>query len=211
MIFLRKQRSCMGIALLLLFGLTSCGGIPRIIILHDPLSAQEHLQLGIIYESQGDQDLAISEYRRALKKGGGLPEAQFRLGNIYYQQKNYAAAETAYSMALRGDDGNAPLLNNLANLYLRRAKKLREAEALVQKAIEMDPPRRAVYLDTLGAIYLARGDYLAALDSYKTAERIVLEGSPLQSQLRAHRKQVEDQLKKQAEDFDSEERADVLR
>jgi len=197
------------IAALFLFGVTSCANLPRLIILHDPLSAEEHLQLGGIYESQGEWDSAISEYRAALKKEARLQGGAFRLGNAYYQNKNYAAAEKAYHSALRIEVENAALLNNLANLYLVQKKKLHEAEALVQKAIKLDPPHAAAYLDTLGSIYLTQEKHLAALESYGAAERLSPESSPLKSQISTHKRQTEALLKKQAESIQSAGSSDV--
>ncbi|MGE5808366.1 MAG: hypothetical protein ACM32I_04495, partial [Nitrospirota bacterium] len=46
--------------------LSGCS-LPRIIILNDPLSPEEHNNLGSIYESQGKFDLAAQQYREALK------------------------------------------------------------------------------------------------------------------------------------------------
>ncbi|MFQ5950231.1 MAG: hypothetical protein ACE5J1_06050, partial [Nitrospiria bacterium] len=49
----------------LLFGLVGCGAVPKIIILEDPLTHEEHLQLGLSYEAKGEWDLALSEYKAA--------------------------------------------------------------------------------------------------------------------------------------------------
>ena len=50
------------VVLALLF-LSGCS-LPRIIILNDPLSAEEHNNLGRIYESQEKYDLAAQQYRQ---------------------------------------------------------------------------------------------------------------------------------------------------
>ena len=47
--------------------LSSCS-LPKIIILHDPLSVEEHNNLGQIYESQQKYELAAEQYHEALKK-----------------------------------------------------------------------------------------------------------------------------------------------
>ena len=184
---------------LLLMGMASCRSIPRIVILHDSLSMKEHLQLGVAYESQGFWDLAISEYQAALKKGGSLSLIKGNMGNIYYIKKEYLAAEAAYREALRSDSRNAPILNNLANLYLVQKKNLKKAEGLVQKAIALDRSRdrshQPVYLETLGSIYLAQGDYLAALVSYEKAEELAPQNSPLKSRLKENKEQTKALLK----------------
>jgi len=180
-------------------GLSGCGGLPRIVILHDPLSAQEYLQLGRIYESRREWGAAISAYHSALKKGAPGAEVQRGLGDVYYRQKDYGAAEVAYRSGLRARPEDPLLLNNLASLYLTQGKKLKEAEALVKQALALEPRQRFVYLDTLGSISLAQGRPLEALESYQKAERLASGDLSLKAEIRAHREQAEAQLKKTAE------------
>ncbi len=58
--------------LLLLYALcsmllaTACS-FPRVIVLKDPLTPEEHLNLGVTYEQQGDFDNAIKEYSLAAR------------------------------------------------------------------------------------------------------------------------------------------------
>ncbi|MEK7788951.1 MAG: tetratricopeptide repeat protein, partial [Planctomycetota bacterium] len=72
--------------------LTSCA-LPKIIILDDPLSPEEHINLGVAYEKQGEIDNALKEYRLASKK---LPLAYLYMGNIYFQKNDFDEAESAY-------------------------------------------------------------------------------------------------------------------
>lgn len=92
--------------------------------------------------------------------------------SVYYAKKNYAAAEQAYRKSLRLDPRNAPILNNLASLYLIEGRDLLEAERWVQHAIEIDPARKPYYLDTLTAIYLARAEYEPALAAVREAKAL---------------------------------------
>ncbi|HEY5600012.1 MAG TPA: tetratricopeptide repeat protein, partial [Candidatus Manganitrophaceae bacterium] len=80
------------------------------------------------------------------------------------------SATTAYRKSLQENPQNAPLLNNLANLYLVQKTDLEEAESLARRAIEIDPSRKAYYLDTLGSIYIEREDYDLALSVFREAE-----------------------------------------
>ena len=66
------------LALCFLLSLMGCS-LPRIIILKDPLTAEEHLNLGVAYEKQGEFEPAIKEYKAAAKK---LPRAYLYLGNV---------------------------------------------------------------------------------------------------------------------------------
>lgn len=167
----------------LLLQLTACA-FPKVVILNDPLSEEEHLRLGLSYEAQGEWDRAISEYRTALDKGGSPSVIFGYLGNVYYAKKEYAAAEESYEKSLQRDPRNAPILNNLASLYLAERKELAEAEWLVQRAIALDPPRKPYYLDTLAEIYLARTEYELALAVYGEAAKLAPADSPFHKQLR---------------------------
>lgn len=80
--------------------LTGCGTFPRVIILQDPLTAEEHNDLGVAYEAKKEYDLAIREYRLALKKKEEFFIARVNLGNAYLQSGRYEEAEAAYKKAI---------------------------------------------------------------------------------------------------------------
>jgi len=120
--------------------------LPRLIILKDPLTPEEHVNLGVAYEKQGDFDNAIKEYRLAAKKS---PQAYLYLGNAYFQKKDGKEAEEYYQKGIQKEPGNADLYNNLAWLYYTRKENLDRAEKLAQKAIELNPAKEEIYRDTL--------------------------------------------------------------
>ncbi|MBI3378951.1 MAG: tetratricopeptide repeat protein [Nitrospirae bacterium] len=128
--------------------LTSCS-LPRIIILDDPLSPEEHINLGFAYEKKGDIDNALREYRLASKK---LPLAYLYMGNIYFQKNDFDEAESAYKKAIEKEPSNSDAYNNLAWLYYTKKENLNEAEELALKAIELNPSKKEIYQDTLDKI-----------------------------------------------------------
>jgi len=130
---------------LLLF---SCA-LPRIVVLDDPLSPEEHLNLGVSYEKKGELDNALKEYQEA---SGKLPAAYLFIGNIYFQKKEYDEAETYYKKAIKKDQNNADAYNNLAWLYYTKNEKLDEAEKLALKAMELNPAKKDIYQDTLDKV-----------------------------------------------------------
>jgi tetratricopeptide (TPR) repeat protein len=123
--------------------------LPRIIILDDPLSPEEHINLGVAYEKKGELDNALKEYKLASKK---LPLAYLYMGNIYFQKNDFDEAESAYKEAIEKDPQNADAHNNLAWLYYTKKKNLGEAESLALKAIELNPAKKDLYQDTLDKI-----------------------------------------------------------
>ena len=128
--------------------------MPRIMILDDPLSPEEHLRLGLAYEKDGELDNAIREYRAAAKR---LPVAYFYLGNAHFQKNELDQAEKYYKRAIKEDSQNADAHNNLAWLYFVRRTNLDEAEKLVLKAIELNPSKQLTYEDTLEKVRDLKG------------------------------------------------------
>ena len=144
-----KVRYIAKLFLILIFSLTilSSGcSLPKITILKDPLTPEEHLNLGVTYERKGEFDQAIREYQAAGKK---LPIAFLYLGNAYFLINDWDQAETCFKKAIKKDGKNAAAHNNLAWLYYQRGTNLEQAEALAQKALELDPSKSSIYRDTL--------------------------------------------------------------
>jgi tetratricopeptide (TPR) repeat protein len=135
-------------ALCAMLFLSGCS-FPRIIILKDPLTPEEHLNLGVAYEKQGEFEPAIKEYTAAAKK---LPRAYLYLGNVHFQKKELGKAEANYKRAIKNDPRNADAHNNLAWLYYTKNENLEEAEALALKAIALNPAKETIYRDTLEKI-----------------------------------------------------------
>lgn len=129
--------------------LVSGCAFPRIIILKDPLTPMEHLNLGVAYEKKGDFENAIREYSLAAKR---LPVAYLYLGNVHFQKNELDKAEKFYKRSIEKDPNNADAYNNLAWLYHMRGENLEEAETLVLKAIELNPRKIQIYKDTLEKI-----------------------------------------------------------
>jgi tetratricopeptide (TPR) repeat protein len=128
--------------------LVSCSW-PKIYILKDPLTPQEHLNLGVTYEKQGDFENAIREYEMAAKK---IPQGSLFLGNVYFQKGELDQAEKYYKEALEKEPDNPDALNNLAWLYYTKRENLDEAERLASRAIEINPAKKGIYEDTLKKI-----------------------------------------------------------
>jgi Tfp pilus assembly protein PilF len=137
--------------------------LPRIIVLHDPLSADEHVRLGTVYEAQGKTELARAQFREASRLDRKSRTAWAMLGDISFRMKDYDEAENAYEKALSLDPGSGDLHNNLALAYAMQGSHLSKAEVLARKAMELAPPHRPYYLDTLGVVLLKQGKHAEAV------------------------------------------------
>ncbi|MBI5026734.1 MAG: tetratricopeptide repeat protein [Nitrospirae bacterium] len=144
-----KLRVTLLCLLITVYSLLSACALPRLVILKDPLTPEEHINLGVAYEKKGEYDEAIDEYKKAAKKN---PIALLYIGNVYSQKREMEKAEEYYKKAIDRDPLMADAYNNLAWLYAAQGKKLDEAEGLAMKAIELRPDRSDLYKDTIEEI-----------------------------------------------------------
>ncbi len=140
-----------------------CGKLPEIVVLHDPLTAEEHNNLGVSYEARGEYSFAEREYKEALKIRKDLFFAQFNIGNLYLKMGREGEAEDAYKKAIALDPAQPDPYNNLAHLYLQGGRNLDEAQKMAEKAVSLSGPQSYRYLDTLGMAYLGQGEFDKAL------------------------------------------------
>jgi len=146
-----------------------CSRIPRIIVLSDPLTAAEHVELGVAYERKGELDLARREYERALLKDRKSHRARVNLGNIFLAKKEYGKAREEYLLALELRPGDAEATNNLSWAAIFSGEGIDEALARMESVVSAPPvspaagvPRQReartgagrdpIFLDTLGVL-----------------------------------------------------------
>jgi tetratricopeptide (TPR) repeat protein len=152
--------------------------LPKIIILHDPLSPEEHNNLGQIYESQQQFDQAIEQYHAALKKNQNFVPSLLLLGDLSYRLKKYAEAESTYKKAIKLQPENGDIYNNLCWVYIDQKINLETATDLVQKAMSLTPEHRPYYLDTLGVILLKSGKPFESIAALKQAVDLIPKDAP---------------------------------
>jgi Flp pilus assembly protein TadD len=143
----------LGLALLLV----AASGCSHFAVLHDPLTAAEHNDLGVAYESSGDRNLARREYRAALRRDPGFTEARVNLGNLAAAAGRWRDAERCYRRALRDRPGDGDALNNLAVALLRGGGDRAEAESLATRAVRAGGARDSIYRATLAEVRGSRG------------------------------------------------------
>ena len=100
--------------------------IPQIIVIDDPLTAQQHNDLGVAYEEKGDYALAGKEYEKAIKKNRDWVIPYLNLGHLYYRQDKLDQAERALREGLRAKGDHPDLLNNLAWVLMEKGQSSRQ-------------------------------------------------------------------------------------
>lgn len=105
-------------------------------------------QPGVDPRKKGEPEVAVEEYKKAAKD---FPTAYLYLGNIYYGKGEYSVAEKYYRKVIKRKPDLADAYNNLAWMFYRSGTNLNEAEALSQKALELDPSNDN-YKDTFKAL-----------------------------------------------------------
>jgi tetratricopeptide (TPR) repeat protein len=140
-------------AIILICVVLVAGGcsLPRIAVLHDPLTPEEHVNLGVSYEKRGESDAALTEYKKAAKE---LPIANLYVGNVYFAQKKFIEATKSYKKAIAKAD-SPEARNNLAWLYFVTNTKLDDAERLAEEAVKLSPQSEG-FSDTLEQIRAKR-------------------------------------------------------
>jgi tetratricopeptide (TPR) repeat protein len=129
-----------------------CGHVPKIVVLEDPLSADEHVALGVAYEEKGELALAAREYERALKKDGSSFHARVNLGNVRLAEKRFPDAREEYLKALDLRPGEPGATNNLAWTAILSGIGLEDALGRMERVLSVPAHRSSPLLDTLGVL-----------------------------------------------------------
>jgi len=129
---------------LMIFVVAGCS-MPKIVVIDDPLTAQQHNDLGVAYEEKGDFALAGKEYEKAIKKNRDWVIPYLNLGHLYYRQDKLDQAERALREGLRVKGDHPDLLNNLAWVLMEKGQ-YEQATALIDKAIAIEDKEE--YRDT---------------------------------------------------------------
>ena len=168
---LRRWRRVLPCLLLLLLA-GGCSRLPKIIVLSDPLTAAEHVELGVAYERKGDLDLARREYERALQKDGKFYRARLNLGNVFLAKKEYGKAREEYLLALDLRPGDADATNNLSWAAIFSGEGIDEALARMESVVSGPGGRHPALLDTLGVLRMNANRPGPAEEAFVQAETL---------------------------------------
>jgi Flp pilus assembly protein TadD len=176
----------------LLLAVSACARVPKIIVLEDPLSADEHVTLGVAYERKGELDLAAREYEAALKKDKAFFQARVNLGNVRLARKQYDAAREEYLEALALRPADPVATNNLAWAAILSGKEREDALRRMESVLANPKRRSPPLLDTLGVLLGEFSRPVEAERAFAEAERMCGAGDPactdpVAKEIREHR------------------------
>ena len=175
-----------------LFLLVGCGYFPKLVLMQDPLTAEEHNNLGVAYESEGKYKLALSEYKKAHDKDQNLIIPIVNMANVYFKLEEYKKAEKYYLKALKEDEMNLEAANNLASLYIERNQSYDEGLKYLNKAISSRDEIPAYILDTLGLLYMKLGDKNKSIEMFKEACEKAGDDQDLIEEIELHLREIGD-------------------
>jgi tetratricopeptide (TPR) repeat protein len=135
----------------------------------DPLSAEEHNELGVAYYRRGEYEAAAREFRAATSRRPGFTRALVNLGDAQLALGAVEAAIDAYEHARATSPDDPGVANNLAWALLHHERRWPEAEPVIRDALSHDPVPRGYYLDTLGLLLLRKDQPREALVAFRAA------------------------------------------
>jgi Flp pilus assembly protein TadD len=133
----------------------------------NPGSEELLLLLAAAYTDQGDLGAAEKLLREAVRNGGG-EDLRFQLAVLLDKQGKFDKAETELLALIAAAPKHAQALNYLGYSWADRGIKLEDAEALLRRALAVEPGNYA-YLDSLGWALHKQGRHQDALEPLKQA------------------------------------------
>ena len=136
-----------------------------------PDTADVHNSLGRVYMFMGQLDLAIAEFKEAIRLEPDLMVSYFSLASIYiHRLADFDSGIATAQRQLARNDRSARAYGQLSMAYLGKGD-LTQAEAAVRKALDLD---RRFVLDwfRLGHILRMQGRHTAALAAYERTMQV---------------------------------------
>jgi len=128
-----------------------------------------HFMQAVCFDRLGIHNKALGSIKLAIIKDSYNPDAFNQLGTIYLSLREWASARPCFEQALKLKQTTV----SLSNLAITQVM-LGEPDAAIEsirKSLQIDPSDANAH-NTLGNIYMEKGDILNALDCFNTATTI---------------------------------------
>lgn len=126
--------------------------------------------LGALYQSQGAKDHALDALKKAAQLSPGDHEAQYNLGNFFYDLEQLDSAVLCYRKAIKLNPDFAQAHYNLGNV-LKNQKLLKQAEESYLNALRFDS-NNVWILDNLAHVLYEQDRYAEAKNFYEKALKV---------------------------------------
>ncbi len=120
-------------------------------------AVQAYQLLGQLYESQNNNNAAISLLKQAEKSFPQSDAIESALGNIYYSENDYADAAVEYAKAVENNPSNNTDIYSLGQAYMSQGNDS-AAETAFKKVIQLNPTDSSGY-SALGQLYDKMGKF----------------------------------------------------
>ncbi len=108
-----------------------------------PNDAENHANLGVVFQKQKRYNEALAEYKKAESLNPSNINTKINIGTLYQEQKNYNAAINTYNTILQMQPQNTKILVYKAEC-LKELKKNDEAISLYKTALNLEPQNTAI-------------------------------------------------------------------
>jgi Tfp pilus assembly protein PilF len=137
-----------------------------------PKNINIYKSLGIVYLQQKKFQEARNTFKLIIDLSPSDAEAHFYLGSIYNELKDNISAEKEMLRAIELKPDYHEALNFLGYLYVEENKNLEQAQAMIRKALEIEPSNGA-YVDSLGWLYFRKGKIEEAVKELEKASSLL--------------------------------------
>lgn len=160
-----------------------------------PEDISPRLNLGVVHFERGDFDKAKQEWDSILENEPENLRVLSVMGSAYLEKKRLNEAIEVFRrmVPLMPDSGS--IANTLGYLLAEQDRELPYAKELVEKALELDKPNRATYLDSLAWIHYRKGEFAEAREIQEKALQIFkLSHEPISSEIHLHMGKIYEKL-----------------
>ena len=166
--------------------------IYRSAILLDESDVSPRLNLGVVYYEKGDFEKACKEWKKLLEDDPNNVRVLSVMGSAYLERKEYKEAIEIFRKMNEIMPENGSIANTLGYLLAEQNIDLQFANNLIESAINLDKPNRAIYLDSLAWVHYKQKDYSKALKIQTKALKILkLSHEPISSVIYYHLGQIQ--------------------
>jgi tetratricopeptide (TPR) repeat protein len=140
------------------------------LIAANPKSMEGYVRLGAVYQLKGDTANAVRLFQQAHEMAPNELGPALTLAQALSQAGRKSEADAVYKSILKTHPNDATALNNAAYFLCDSGGDLNEALKLAQSAVQKVPDQPG-FADTLGYVYLKKGQSASAVQTFSTLVR----------------------------------------